>query len=148
MSRLDPNGIAQRLADIETALTELKNPQTLSADNVLGYMTAAAATADYGRTLAAGASATMTLTFTHDHSLKGSIQQLFWFYAIDNSNVMLTYFPPWGNGPMIEVVVQKLVPNDTTNVWKIWCYNHDTITRTAYFKFFFSGTDSGSWSIT
>lgn len=136
------------ISQLRSTLDELKGAQRVGADNVLGYLNHSNNSYDYSLRLTDSQTKKFTLTFKHDHALHGSVQKLSEFYSLDNPNVTAGVYPAWANGPPVFYRVQKLPPTDTENRWLFHVVNSGASTWDVYFKFFFHGTDSGTFTIT
>lgn len=149
MTRLRPPVLLDTIRSIQSDLDELKATQNVGQSELIGYQSHSTNLNDFSFTILSSAVKNYILTFTHDKALHGSIQQLFFFYSIDQPDVLNFYIPPWSNGPAVAAYPFKLTPTDAANQWYINVSNNDPtlVTYTVYFKYFFAGTDSGSWSI-
>lgn len=147
MSRLEDPALIQELRDMRTEIDTLKAAQKLGGDSLLGYLTYTSALNDTSVLVPASTEKRLVLTFTFASAKDGAIIDLFPFYSIDNVDVMSYYVPPWGNGPLISMYVQPIAASATTMQWNINLWNSDTANHTAYFKFVFNGTDTGTWTL-
>jgi hypothetical protein len=148
MSRGDMLDPLARVAALRRIVDEMKSAQRVGPKGLLGYVTRSSASNDYSFGLGPNATRSFTLTFKHDHAKKGSVQQLSMFYSLDDPNVASGFYPAWANGPPVSVIMQKLPPTDTENRWRFYVVNNGSLSHDVYFKFHFSGTDSGVWTIT
>lgn len=150
-TRIPPDEMfASDLARMVAEVQQLKNAQRLGSDSLVGYLTHSNSLNDFSTALAGFQTKVFRLRFTHDTAKHGSIQQLAFFWSIDQPDVMSFYVPPWANGAIISSKIEKQTPTDTYNDWIFTLSNNDALGTpyTGYVKVFFNGTDSGSWNIT
>lgn len=137
--------------DLTDALNDIKKKQALGSDSMVGYFVNSGNQNDYAVTVTYNQVRRFRLRFTYATARKKAILQLSFFYSINQPNVMSNYVPPWASGPLLQAHVEKQIPTDTYQDWIFSIHNQpfaDNGTLTAYTKFFFAGTDTGTFTIT
>lgn len=131
---------------------ELKRAQPVGQDSILSYLTKSNDLYDYTfRIFETQPTRYLRLTFTHDVAKHGALLDLTVFARADNSDVMaspIPYLTP--TAPQLHVRWRKDVPyQDTVTSWVIRIIKGQVgiAYYDAYLKFFVSGTDTGTWSI-
>jgi len=147
MSRLEDPELIRELRELRTDSDTYKTAQRAGGDSLLGYLSFGQTTYDSSVALTAGEMKRFILTYTFGTAKDGAIIDLFPFYAIDNTAVMANSVPPWANGALILMYVQPLTASTTTMQWYIALRNTDASSHTAYVKYVFNGTDTGTWAL-
>lgn len=132
---------------IERALEDLKKVQRVGVSSLKGYKTFSNDLYDWSY-LAPADIQRFRLTFTHDTAREGAILRLKAFYRISNGNVMDDPVEGFGTSPDWQFDYELESFNDTTTTWILIVLNNVLpTTLTGYVKFFFDGTDTGTYSI-
>lgn len=147
--RHDDNELVPTIQRIERELDEMKQtPQFFGIDSLLSYKTASTNPYDFTTTLSIGQIKNYRLTFTFDQSNQGAILQLQIYYSLDNPNVMsdpVARRP--STNPHVDVKWAKETFESTYQTWIVTVRNISiTLTPVPYLKFFFDGTDTGTYS--
>jgi len=143
MKRLDYN-ITDRITDMSKSLGEFKSVQKSSGDSFVNYATSSTNSYDFALTTNV-AHKSFRLTFTHTEPDKYNIVDLSWFVRIDDSNVMAS--PRVSNATPYTTEVCYEAPQLGVTTWLIDCTNlNNPASHTFYFKFYFNGTTSGTFS--
>ncbi len=149
MDRLNDN-LERRIKGIETQMQDYKSVQPMTADSLLTYFTSSSANYDFMTNVPMMSSKTYKLTFEYETAKHGAIIDMKLFYRINNSNVMANpELPFWSTAPEILIRYLQEPSTDTKTVWQFIIFNSLGIAnRDVYMKFFFSGTDRGTFSVT
>ena len=145
--------IMQEFVDEIKSLTrdieEIKTLQSFGPDSIVGYLTYSSNQYDLTTSLSLGQEErTFLLTLEHETAQNGAIIQLSAFIST-LPNVMGSYIPPWANGPDVLLRIQEVAPHEGDKTfWYVSVRNGTAFLDpvTAYVKFFFNGTDTGSFS--
>jgi hypothetical protein len=146
MMRVPKPKLTDLISGLRADLDAYKQVQLTGGDSIHGYLTDSGAQYDLAVPLASGANTKITLTFTNMTAQHGALMTLYINYAIDNPDVADYFVPPWSNGPAIAMSVQNGPVTSTTTTWYLLFTNNDTVSHTAYVKWTFTGTDSGTVS--
>lgn len=136
-----------QVKQIEKDLLEIKGRQRIGLTSLKGYKTFSnntfdwtyASTSDYKK---------FRLTFTHTTAKKGAIIKLKAFYRLDDPDVMAGPVEGFGSAPdwLFDYELESF--NDTTTTWILVVINNLAPTSvTGWVKFFFDGTDSGTFNV-
>lgn len=149
MSRLEEPELIRELRDLRRDLDELKSAQRVGGDSLIGYLTYGSGSYDW---LVGIDSVNWTkryiLTLDFSTARDGAIIDLFPFYSLNDPNVAISAYPPWAQGAPVQMFVQALPPLPDKAQWYVSFVNYGSFTWTIYAKWIFSGTDTGSWSMT
>lgn len=90
--------------------------------------------------------------FFYDTAQNGALIYYDFYYRIDNPNVMEDPVLETGFSPAIDVSVHNVTPDlPNKSIFEILVFNGSWsitgIPYTAYIKFYFNGTDTGTWSV-
>lgn len=144
MMRVPKPKLTDLISGLRADLDAMKQAQLTGGDSIHGYLTNSGNAYDASVSLAAGASKKYLMTFTNANAQHGALMTLYLNYAIDNTDVADYYVPQWANGPAIAMQLQNGPVTSTTTQWYILLTNNDTVSHTAYVKWTFTGTDTGS----
>lgn len=151
MSRLTNDPLVELIRGLRQDLDQLKTAQFTGGDSLFGNLVYSGNLNDWssGPIAGYGTKNKYILTFTPAFSSTPPVTQLFFFYSINQPNVLANYIPPWANGPTIVLTMQPLPPSGKNIQWAFSLMNNDPTgtAYTAYVYCIFSGTDSGTWSI-
>ena len=140
--------IESHLKLIEKALEDIKKVQRVGLKSLKGYKTFSEDSYDWSYTSTTGYKK-FRLTFTHAEAKKGAIIKLKAFYRISNSNVMAEPVEGFGAAPSWLFDYELEDFNDTTTTWTLCVINSTAPSSlTGYVKFFFDGSDTGTFSVT
>lgn len=148
MTRIDLDSVKPVMQEIDTSIRELKSAQRIGGDSVLGYLNYSGLSSDYSIAVSGGHLRRFILTYTFSRASAGAVIDLFFYYSVGNADVMNNMVSPQTNIPDIYMFKQPLVPTPTSKQWSLTFKNLTGSPRTAYMKFIFSGTDTGSWTMT
>ena len=132
---------------------ELKEVQFVGKSSLKGYKTSTGSASDWSILVTTGTPVVhYRLTFTYAKAKKGGIIRLRRFWRINNSAVMDDPVEGYGISPDLTVDVEPYDTTDTTTSWTVvvsnnTVYGGSPTNLTAYVKWFFDGTDTGTWSI-
>ena len=136
---------------MSNSISDIKSVQQVSGDSFVNYSVYSANTYDFAITLTSiFTGMDFRLTFTHSEPLKYNIVDMSFFMRVDNSNVMAN--PYVSNAVPYTVQVANEAPQLGVTTWLLNCTNLDFTTwptvnsHTFYFKFYFNGTVSGTFS--
>lgn len=151
MTRIQNDPLVELVKSLRQDLDQLKSAQLTGGDSLSGNLVYSGNPNDWnsGPLATYGQWKKYILTFTPTFSNTPPVTQLFFFYSIDQPNVLAYYVPSWANGPDIGMELQPLPPNGKTLQWAFSLINLDLTgtPHTAYVYCIFSGTDTGTWSI-
>lgn len=139
--------LLELVTGIRTDLNTAKTAQSVDGDSLQGFLSYSGNPNDYSFVIAAGATITHTLTFTNANAKYGALIYGWFSYSMNQPNVAANAVPPWANGPQVSMTWQKLTPTNTTNAWQLEFNNSGSTSITVYLSFLFSGTDTGTWSV-
>lgn len=141
--------ITEYVADISKDINEFKSTQIAGGKSFVNYSVSSSSAYDFSIVMNTR-NKTFKITFTHELPDKYNIVDLTWFVRLDNSNVMdnprLTNISPY------TVQVCPETPQQGVTTWLLDCDNIDfstfpnVNTHTFYFKFYFNGTTTGTFS--
>lgn len=141
--------IAEYIADISKNIEEFKSTQPASGKSFVNYSTNSSNAYDFSLTTNVYDKA-FRITFNDELSGKYNIVDLSWFMRVDNPNVMDN--PRLTNNIPYTVQVCYEAPQLGKTTWILDCGNLDfstypnVNTHTFYFKFYFNGTTTGTFS--
>jgi hypothetical protein len=145
------DNLTDRIAKIKKDLVAYKSAQPMSGDSLIYYNTSSTDSYDFSGVVSYiyPAQNYYRIVFIYDTSKNGALMTLKPFYRQDNSDVMAS--PSTPNHPASfesQINIYREPPTDSESAWQISLQNntfdHDI---TIYVKLFFSGTDSGTWTI-
>lgn len=144
--------LEEQVADIEQQIKKLHNIQRVGKQSLKNYKTASDDLYDWSNTTSVY-SKIFRLTFTFDTARSGAIIRLALFYRVDNQDVMASPQGVSSTAPSLQFMIMSEDVTDTAMTWQIRLLNNTQLgtfpeTLTAYVKFFFDGTDSGTWTMT
>lgn len=132
---------------IEKDLLDIKNKQRIGLTSLKGYKTFSSDPYDWTYTSTVDYKK-FRLTFNHDTAKEGAIIKLKAFYRLDDPDVMASPVEGFGTSPDWQFDYELESFNDTTTTWILIVLNNVLpTTLTGYVKFFFDGTDTGTYSI-
>lgn len=138
--------------DARQNLEDFKYSQPIGGASFVNYPTSSTNTFDYSIGLSVSTRA-FRVTFAHDEPDKYNIVDMSHFIRVDNSDVMSSpYIQATSAFITTRVVTEEPIHGqtswiiDTTNLDRDGSFN--IIPHTVFFKFFFSGTVSGTFSFT
>lgn len=145
--------LEQAIINAERQLQELKSIQYVGKSSLKGYKTATNDSWDWSYYIDYPAQV-FRLRFNFDKAKKGAIVRLALFYRINNGNVMQEPVPTnLATAPSLQFMIEAEDVTDTYMQWQIRLLNNTFNGSypeglTAYVKFFFDGTDTGTWTMT
>lgn len=145
-----PADFVSVINDILNQMEQLKiGTQYFGSDSLITYKTSTTNQYDYTTTLSLGEKKRYRVTFNHAIAKDHAIIQMNIFYSLDNANVMsdpIKRHP--GFNPHVTVVWGKETYGETFTTWIVEIENISfSLTPVPYLKFFFDGTDSGTFVI-
>jgi hypothetical protein len=146
MMRVPKPKLTELVSGLRADLDAYKQAQLTGGDSLHGYLTDSGNQYDASVALASNTSKKYLLTFTNANTTHGALMTPYINYAIDQTDVNTYYVPPWANGPAIAMLIQNGPVTGTTTTWYLLFTNNDTVSHTAYVKWTFTGTDTGTVS--
>ena len=143
------HNIIDFIKNIANNIDEFKSTQPAAGKSFVNYAVSSSNTYDFALVMNTR-NKTFRLTFTHELPDKYNIVDLSWFMRVDNSNVMAN--PYVSNATPYTTEVCFEAPQLGVTTWLLDCGNLDfsivpaVNTHTFYFKFYFNGTTTGTFS--
>lgn len=141
--------ITEYISDISKNIDEFKSTQPASGKSFVNYSVSSSNTYDFALVMN-NMNKTFRITFTHELPDKYNIVDLSWFMRVDNNNVMDSPYLSNASPYTTEVCFES--PQLGITTWLLDCGNLDFTTypnvntHTFYFKFYFNGTTTGTFS--
>lgn len=132
---------------IEKDLLDIKNKQRIGLTSLKGYKTFSSDPYDWTYTSTVDYKK-FRLTFNHDTAKEGAIIKLKAFYRLDDPDVMASPVEGFGAAPdwLFDYELESF--NDTSTTWILIVINNSApSSETGWVKFFFDGTDSGTFNV-
>lgn len=149
----DLPSLEREIEKAERQLQEMKNVQFVGKSSLKGYKTGTTALYDWSYYIDYPKQY-FRLRFTFDTAKTGAIVRLSLFYRINNSDVMAQPVPTnLATSPSLQFAIEPETVTDTYMEWQVTLFNNTFNGSlpeglTAYVKFFFDATDTGTWSMT
>lgn len=142
--------LEQFIADARRTLEEIKTPQQVSGNNILYYNTYKSGLFDF--TMYSDAAIKKYLIHFVTDKPRFQLIYLSLYYSIDNPDVLASVVETTAVAPDVSATYKALPFQRDYVDFELWVYNNtwglSNTPYNIYFKFYFTGTSSGSYTVT